>query len=194
MCLASALLCFHAPASSACSSFFFVLLAASFFRCPTLCFSAQGSQRVWLGMAGSRQSRHRPSSLALSRQSLAALLEASLRSGCSFLRRSYSLRSSSVFLTLGGETFFGGLGLGSVVGLRFAGFGSRRLSPRFSWVGVDSGLLAGSYLPLNLLGSGTRRAKVAPTARLGGHPVLLLEVGRMARGPKETQLRMEWKG
>ena len=43
--------------------------------------SAQVSQRVWFGIACSRQSLQIPSSLALSRQSLAAFLEASLYSG-----------------------------------------------------------------------------------------------------------------
>ena len=62
------------------------------------------------------------------------------------------------------------LGFGSGVGLDFLGFVRRRLSPGFSRVGVDAGLLAGSYLPPNLLGSGTRSEKVASTTRLGGEP------------------------
>ena len=119
-------------------------------------------------MAGSRQSRQSPSSLAFSRQPFAAFLEASLRSGCDCLRPSCSLCSSGVLLTLGGETFLGGLGFGSDADLGFVGFGSRRLSPGFSRIGVDEGLSAGSYLLSNLLGSGMRRAKVAPTARFCG--------------------------
>ena len=184
VCPASAGLCSHALALSACSSFFFVLLMASFFRRAILCFSAQASQRVRLGTAGSRQSRHSSSSFALSRQFLAALLEASLRSGCSRLEASCSLRSSGVFLTLGGETFLGGLGLGPDVGLGFAGSRRRRLSPGFSRIGVDEGLLAGSYLQLNLSGSGMRRAKVAPTARVCGETCFTQNhVGRHQGGP-----------
>ena len=145
-----------------------VLRLASFFLRETLCFSAHAAQRVCFGMACLRQSLQSPSSLALSRQSSAALLEASLCSGCSCLGPSCSLCSSGIFLTLGGEAFFGGLGFGSDVDLGFAGFRSRRLSPGFSRVGVDEGLLSGSYLPPNLLGIGTLSAKVAPTTRPGG--------------------------
>ena len=60
------------------------------------------------------------------------------------------------------------LGFGSGVGLDPPGFVSRRLSSVFSRVGVDAGLLRGSYSTPNLLGSGTVIAKVMPTARLGG--------------------------
>ena len=146
---------------------FFSLLAALFFLRETLWFSAHASQRVWFGMAGSRQCRQIPSSLALSRQSLAALLEASLYSGGRCLGPLGSLCVSGVFLTSAGESFLVALGFGSDLGLVFPGFVNRRRSPDFSRVGVDGGLLAGSYLPLNLLGNGTRRAKVAPTARVG---------------------------
>ena len=59
------------------------------------------------------------------------------------------------------------LGFGSGVGLDPPGFVSRRLSSVFSRVGVDAGLLRGSYSTPNLLGSGTVIAKVMPTARSG---------------------------
>lgn len=55
------------------------------------------------------------------------------------------------------------------MGLDFLGSVRRRLSLGFSRVEVDAGLRARSYLPPNLLGSGTRSEKVASTARLGGH-------------------------
>ena len=93
------------------------------------------------------------------------------------------LCSSGIFLTLGGEAFFGGLGFGSDVDLGFAGFRSRRLSPGFSRVGVDEGLLSGSYLPPNLLGIGTLSAKVAPTTRLCG-VVLSLKWSSMGGSPQ----------
>ena len=57
------------------------LLVASFCRRSTPCFSAHASHRVWFGIACLRQSLQIPSSLALSRRSLAALLEVSLWSG-----------------------------------------------------------------------------------------------------------------
>ena len=163
-----------------------VLRLASFFLRETLCFSAHASQRVCFGMACLRQSLQSPSSLALSRQSLAALLEASLCSGCSCLGPSCSLCSSGIFLTLGGEAFFGGLGFGSDVDLGFAGFRSRRLSPGSSRTGVDEGLLSGSYLPPNLLGIGTRSAKVAPTTRFCG-PV------RERGSPSSDHPRKAWR-
>ena len=144
------------------------LLVASSCRRRTLCFSAQASQRVWFGIACLRQSLQIPSSLALSRWSLAALLEASLRSGSDCLWASRPPCSSGVLSTFGGETFFSGLGFGSDLGLVFPGFVNRRRSPGFSRVGVDEGLLARSYLLLNLAGSGTRSRKVAPTARVWG--------------------------
>ena len=151
---------------------FLSLLAVSFFLRATLCFSAHASHLVWFGMACSRQCRHCPSSLALSRQSLAAFLEASLYSGGRCLGPSRPLRSSGVFSTFCGGTFFGGLGFGSDLGLVLPGFVKRCRSPGFSRVGVDGGLLAGSYWPLNLAGSGTRSRKVAPTARVCGRPAL----------------------
>ena len=52
-------------------------------------------------MVCSRQSRHRPSSLALSRRSLAAFLESSLASGCTCLGPSSSPCSSGSCSTLG---------------------------------------------------------------------------------------------
>ena len=146
----------------------FSLIVASFFRWCTLCFSAQASQRVWFGIACSRQSLQIPSSLALSRQSFAAFLEASLYSGGRCLGPSRSLCPSGISSTLGAEAFLGGLGFGSDLGLVLPGFVNRRRSPGFSSTGVDGGLLAGSYLPLNLAGSGTRSRKVAPTARVCG--------------------------
>ena len=147
---------------------FFSLLAASFFLRETLWFSAHTSQRVWFGMACPRQCRQVPSSLALSRRSLAAFLAASLYSGGRCLGPLCSLCVSGVFLTFCGEAFLGALGFGFHLALVLPGFVNRRRSPGFSRVRVDEGLFAGSYLPLNLLGNGTRRAKVAPTARLGG--------------------------
>ena len=144
------------------------LLVALPCRCRTLCFSAQASQRVWFGIACSRQSLQIPSSLAFSRQSLAAFLEASLSSGGRCLGPSRSLCPSGVLSTFGGRTFLGGLGLGSDSGLVLPGFVNRRRSLGFSRVEVDDGLLAGSYLPLNLAGSGTRSRKVAPIFMLGG--------------------------
>ena len=57
---------------------------------------------------------------------------------------------------------------GSVVDLDFPGFVRCRLSPGFSRVGVDLGLLGEPYFPLNLLGRGTRSEKVASTTRLCG--------------------------
>ena len=81
---------------------------------------------------------------------------------------SRSLCPSGVLSTFGGRTFLGGLGLGSDSGLVLPGFVNRRRSLGFSRVGVDDGLLAGSYLPLNLAGSGTRSRKVAPIFMLGG--------------------------
>ena len=76
-------------------------------------------------------------------------------------------------MTLGVRAFLEGattvdcLVTGSVANLDFPGFVRCRLSPGFSRVGVDLGLLAGSYLPPNLLGSGTRSENIASTARLG---------------------------
>ena len=130
-------------------------------------------------MASVLQCRHRPSCLALCRLSCAAILLASLRSGRCRRRRSYSRRFSGLVNPLAGvgcgslALLSGGglaalLGFGSGVGLDFLGFVRRRLSPGFSRVGVDAGLLAGSYLPPNLLGSGTRSENVASTTRLGG--------------------------
>ena len=140
------------------------LLVASFCRRSTPCFSAHASHRVWFGIACLRQSLQIPSSLALSRRSLAALLEVSLWSGSDCLWASRPSCSSGVLSTFGGETFFSGLGFGSDLGLVFPGFVNRRRSPGFSRVGVDEGMSAGSYLPLNLAGSGTRSRKVKPTA------------------------------
>ena len=147
---------------------FLFSLAESFCRCRTLCFSAQASQRVWFGIACSRQSLQIPSSLAFSRQSWAAFLEASLYSGGRCLGPSRSLCPSGISSTLGAEAFLGGLGFGSDLGLVLPGFVNRRRSPGFSSTGVDWGLLAGSCLPLNLAGSGTRSRKVAPIFMLGG--------------------------
>ena len=149
--------------------FLFLLAASSFLR-ETLCFSAHASHLVWFGMACPRQSLQSPSSLAFSRRSLAAFLEASLRSGGDCLWASRPPCSSGVLSTFGGRTLFGGLGFGSDLGLVFPGFVNRRRSPGFSRVGVGEGLLARSYLPLNLAGSGTRSRKVAPTARFCGEP------------------------
>ena len=165
---ASAGTCSHAPLVNARLSLSLFLLVASFFLRASLCFSAQASQRVWFGIACPRQCRQIPSSLALSCQSLAAFLAASLYSGGRCLGPSRSLCSSGVFLTSGREAFLGGLGFGSDLALVFPGFPNRRRSPGFSSVGVDGGLFAGSYSPLNLAGSGTRSRKVAPTARFCG--------------------------
>ena len=128
--------------------------------------------RTWSGSGWPvrRQSLQSPSSLAFSRRSLAAFLEASLRSGGDCLWASRPPCSSGVLSTFGGRTLFGGLGFGSDLGLVFPGFVNRRRSPGFSRVGVGEGLLARSYLPLNLAGSGTRSRKVAPTARFCGEP------------------------
>ena len=72
---------------------------------------------------------------------------------------SRSLCPSGISSTLGAEAFLGGLGFGSDLGLVLPGFVNRRRSPGFSSTGVDGGLLAGSYLPLNLAGSGQRNAE-----------------------------------
>ena len=163
------------------NTLFLSLRAMSYILRAVLCFPAQASQRVWPGMAGSRQSLQIPIALALSRHSFAALLEASLCSGGRRLGPSCSFCSSGVFSAFGGETFFGGLGFGSSADFGFPGFVNRRRSSGFSRVGVDEGLVAGSYLPPNLLGSGTRSAKVAPTARLRG-PVKEARVRYVRRG------------
>ena len=47
------------------AAFFLALLAAPFFLLLCRCFSAQVSQRVWLGIAGSGQYLHFPVSLAI---------------------------------------------------------------------------------------------------------------------------------
>ena len=61
-----------------------------------------------------------------------------------------------------------GFFFGAGEGLTFLGLLSFFLSPGLSRIGVDAGLLRGSYSGPNLLGSGTVMAKVMPTARLGG--------------------------
>ena len=63
------------------------------------------------------------------------------------------------------------LAFGSGEGLAFLVFLSCFLSPGLSRIGVDAGLLRGSYSGSNLLGSGTVMAKVMPTARSGGGTV-----------------------
>ena len=177
------------PPPAGAASVFFFLLAVSFFLRATLCFSAHASHRVWFGIAGSRQTRQSPSSLALSRRSLAAFLAASLCSASDCLWASRPLCPPGILSTFGGETFFSGLGFGSDLGLVFPGFVNRRRSPGFSRVGVDEGLLAGSYLPLNLAGSGTRSRKVAPTARFcgGTNPM-------QGRFPRPLGLSLEGEG
>ena len=60
-------------------------------------------------------------------------------------------------------------GFGSAPGLAFPAFVKRGRSPGFSSVGVDGVLAAGSYLPLNLGGSGIRSRKVAPITRFCGN-------------------------
>ena len=60
------------------------------------------------------------------------------------------------------------LSFGGVGGVTFLGLLGCLLSPDLSRIGVDAGLLRGSYSAPNLLGSGTVMAKVMPTARLGG--------------------------
>ena len=57
--------------------------------------------------------------------------------------------------------------------LTFLGLLSFFLSLGLSRIGVDAGLLHGSYSAPNLLGSGTVMAKVMPTARLGGGTAML---------------------
>ena len=64
--------------------------------------------------------------------------------------------------------FVDGFFFGAGEGLTFLGLLSFFLSPGLSRIGVDAGLLRGSYSGPNLLGSGTVMAKVMPTARLGG--------------------------
>ena len=61
-----------------------------------------------------------------------------------------------------------GFFFGACEGLTFLGLLSFFLSPGLSRIGVDAGLLRGSYSGPNLLGSGTVMAKVMPTARAGG--------------------------
>ena len=128
-------------------------------------------------MAPVLQCRHRPSCFALCRLSFSAFLWASRCSGrCR--RRSYSRWFSGLVIPLAGGwdllALLTGRGLatfrgfGSDVALDFPGFVRCRLSQVLSRVGIDAGLLAGSYLPPNLLGSGTRSEKVAPTTLLGG--------------------------
>ena len=98
----------------------------------------------------------------------------SFRYGVWLLLSSYSLRSSGVFLTLVLAAFLAGvvlvdfLSFGGVGGVTFLGLLGCLLSPDLSRIGVDAGLLRGSYSAPNLLGSGTVMAKVMPTARLGG--------------------------
>ena len=101
--------------------------------------------------------------------------------------RSYSFRSSCVFLTLGlaafsaGVVFVGGLLFGAGEGLTVLGLLSCFLSPGLCRIGVDAGLLHGPYSAPNLLGSGTVMAKVMPTARLGGAAGYLQKVSGMER-------------
>ena len=62
------------------------------------------------------------------------------------------------------------LSFGGVGAVTFLGLLTCLLSPGLSRIGVDAGLLRGSYSAPNLLGSGTVMAKVMPTARVGGGP------------------------
>ena len=101
--------------------------------------------------------------------------------------RSYSFRSSCVFLTLGlaafsaGVVFVGALFFGAGEGLTVLGLLSCFLSSGLSRIGVDAGLLRGPYSAPNLLGSGTVMAKIMPTARLGGAAGYLQKVSGMER-------------
>ena len=69
---------------------------------------------------------------------------------------------------LAGVSFVDGFFFGAGKRLTFLGLLSFFLSLGLSRIGVDAGLLHGSYSAPNLLGSGTVMAKVMPTARLGG--------------------------
>ena len=101
--------------------------------------------------------------------------------------RSYSFRSSGVFLILGlaafsaGVVFVGGLFFGAGEELTVLGLLSCFLSPGLSGIGVDAGLLRGPYSAPNLLGSGMVMAKVMPPAHLGGAASYLQQVSGMER-------------